>query len=215
MVCKENFNEIFVNPSSDEIELQKWHQKGHNNPFDPTIEYGNKVIFYKGIFDAHTSILWEDIINKIQSEYNNESIRFLEKGMNLVVENESGSNIKKFGEVTITKNTPKIPTVVTHTTNFLSDKLKEAVIEAHEKMGVNFLHIYTSFIADSYLFDRHNDIMSVLIISCIGNVEYAFDDGSSYILNPGDGIYIPKSVYHKPKIFGPRVTFSYCWSYNK
>lgn len=215
MVCKEEFEKIFLNPSENQDDRDEWAEKAHNNDFDPVEKYGNDVIFFENYFPSHKNIRWEDIINKIQSEYLNESIRFLHKGVNLVTENETENHIKKFDQVTITKEIDRLPTAVTHTTKFLSDLLKDSVIEAHEKMGVNFLHIYTSFIADSYLFDRHNDTMSVLIVSTIGQIEYAFDDGKSYLLNPGDGIYIPKGVYHKPKIFGPRSTFSYCWSYNK
>lgn len=51
--------------------------------------------------------------------------------------------------------------------------------------------------------------MDVLIVQAVGLVEYFFDDDSSYKLEPGDSIYIPKGIYHKPKIFGPRITLSF------
>jgi ribosomal protein L16 Arg81 hydroxylase len=46
-------------------------------------------------------------------------------------------------------------------------------------------------------------------------IQYEFEDDSIHQLHPGDAIYIPRGVYHAPKIFGPRVTFSYNWHYRR
>ena len=99
--------------------------------------------------------------------------------------------------------------------SFYNDELKKRYIEARNKYGLTQCHIYTTFSKKSAWFGMHNDQMSSIIVASIGDVEYNFKDGSSYILKPGDGIYIPRGVYHKPNIFGPRATFSYSWSYCK
>ena len=70
------------------------------------------------------------------------------------------------------------------------------------------LHIYSNVMAESFVFKSHCDGHCVLV-QCIGMSEYTFEDGSVYQLQPGDGIYIPRGIYHAPRVFGPRVTFSY------
>ena len=90
--------------------------------------------------------------------------------------------------------------------------------------------MYMTFIKDCYLFQRHFDPHSVFIIAAMGEVEYQLDykptsnlahkrietpdlPAKTVLLKPGDGIYIPKGVWHKPRTFGPRITCSYNWSY--
>ena len=35
------------------------------------------------------------------------------------------------------------------------------------------------------------------------------DDGTEITLEPGDGIHIPKEVYHNPSVIGPRCSLSF------
>ena len=51
--------------------------------------------------------------------------------------------------------------------------------------------------------------MDVFIVSVLGTVKYEFDDGTEVTLEPGDGIHIPKEVYHNPSVIGPRCSLSF------
>lgn len=220
MDYKANFDMIFPNPSHNQEKHKFWEKERINGSFDPVEKYGNDVVVYRKKFLKHTEILWDDIVPKIEQEYVYGLTNFLYYTDFMPSDTITMNSIERNKVETsdgIIIDTPvgeRLPTIVTHTTKFLSDRIKEAVIEAHKETGVKFLHIYNSFIDNSFILDRHNDEMSVLIIAVKGNVEYSFDD-ETHVLEPGDGIYIPKGTYHKPKIFGARSTFSYCWSYVK
>jgi len=220
MISEEEYNKIFPDLTNAPEELmQKWVDPSSPSE-DPCIMWGDKVKVFKDSFPLHKKVTWNDIIPTLQNEYRNESMRFLTPGVEHVEENEvDGVEVQEYSElkckVSRNRRGMFLPTMVTHTTRFLSDTVKECTIEAKEKTGINFLHIYTSIVAESFIFGRHNDSMSVLIVAAINDIEYSFDDGSSYLLNPGDGIFIPRGVYHKPKVFGPRSTFSYCWHYQQ
>ena len=51
--------------------------------------------------------------------------------------------------------------------------------------------------------------MDVFIVSVLGTVKYEFDDGTEVTFEPGDGIHIPKEVYHNPSVIGPRCSLSF------
>ena len=71
------------------------------------------------------------------------------------------------------------------------------------------MHLYMSLCGDSSTFGRHNDTDDVLIVQSIGVMHYTFDDGNTITLEPGDGLFIEKEVYHTPIVPGPRVTLSF------
>lgn len=43
-------------------------------------------------------------------------------------------------------------------------------------------------------------------------MSYKFDDGELIVLKPGDGVYIPKGMYHDPIPIEPRVSLSFSWN---
>lgn len=226
MISDEEYKKLFPNLTKAPQDLMAKWMESSSNEFDedqyhedPTKQWGEKVRVWKNSFPKHKEVTWNDIIPTLQAEYTNESIRFLTPGVEHVTQNEVEGIATKHPDVgaVVSRNRHGmfIPTMVTHTCEFLSDPVKECTLEAKEKMGINFLHIYTSILQESFIFGRHNDTMSVLIVAAINDIEYSFDDGSSYVLNPGDAIFIPRGVYHKPRVFGPRATFSYCWHYSR
>ena len=81
-----------------------------------------------------------------------------------------------------------------------------------DKVADNFdyhrVHTYISF-AKGKTLGRHNDTMDVFIVNVLGIVKYEFDDGTEVTLEPGDGIHIPKGVYHNPSVIGPRCSLSF------
>jgi len=84
--------------------------------------------------------------------------------------------------------------------------------EMIEKYNLNVLHIYASKNYKGKTFGRHCDNQNVLIVQSIGKMEYKFDDDQIICLQPGDGLYIPKGMYHDPISSEPRVTLSFSWS---
>ena len=219
MVSKENFNLFFTNPSHNSEEFKKWEVDRNSIDFDPLEKFGKDVVVYRNKFLSHKLVSWDDIIYKMEKEYNQGYTNFLYftdfMPSETITMNET-SGVSYTDDSGIQVEIPKgdrLPTIVTHTTLYMSDRLKDAVIEAHNLMGVKFLHMYNNFIDNSFILDRHKDDMSVLIVAVKGDVEYSFDSGEKHLLHPGDAIYIPRGTYHKPKVFGARSTFSYCWSY--
>jgi len=72
------------------------------------------------------------------------------------------------------------------------------------------MHTYVSFGKDSMTFGNHDDPVDVLLVQAKGSTSYICD-GSTYTLNPGDSLFIPKGSYHEPIVSGPRVTLSFSW----
>ena len=69
--------------------------------------------------------------------------------------------------------------------------------------------MYVSFCKDACNHGRHCDDKDVLIVQAIGRMEYGFDDGKIFVLDPGDSIFIPEGVYHNPTVHSPRATVSF------
>lgn len=79
-------------------------------------------------------------------------------------------------------------------------------------------HIYANWIAGGATFGRHQDTMSVLIVQVWNNIGYYVESciGSksqqSFILKPGDALYIHKGTWHTPIVISERMTMSFSWS---
>jgi hypothetical protein len=89
------------------------------------------------------------------------------------------------------------------------------ILKIHQMMndryGLKVLHIYTSKNYNAKTFGRHCDNENVLIVQSIGRMDYKFDDENVISLEPGDGLYIPRGMYHDPISSEPRVTLSFSW----
>ena len=184
--------------------------------YDPTIEWGDEVKFFPNYFPDHAKITWNDIVPLWQKERNNDYLRMLTPPNELVHEN----HIEYDGET----DNPNlaldidrqviVPTIVTHTQDHLNDHTRQICEEAYA-LKLRNLHIYSNIMAESFVFKSHNDPMSIMLVQCIGMSQYEFEDGTIHELNEGDGLYVPRGIYHAPRIFGPRVTFSYNWHYRR
>lgn len=96
--------------------------------------------------------------------------------------------------------------------NLLSDKLSD---EWYAKALINF-------VGKEAAYSAHKDPQDVISWQCIGNVEYRIYEDvecefgqpidfrklkyDSYILSPGDVIYLPKGTIHQAVVFEPRAT---------
>jgi len=142
--------------------------------------------FTKNHFSIVKFVLWDDVISKINFEFNNESVRVI-------------------------ASSPKnCPTFLLQS-RFYPNTLAAAFNEVEAETSISEMHTYTSFGESSSTFGRHCDEVDVLIVQSIGSVSYRFDDGVTVTLNPGDSLYIKRGVYHEPFIHGPRVTLSFSW----
>jgi len=128
------------------------------------------------------NVTWSDVIEKLGNEF-------------------SGKFAKTIYEESFIS-----PTFVTNT-GYFPGTIGDAYDEITEGKSM-FMHTYTSLGSDAATFGRHNDMEDVLIVQSIGKVLYSFDDGNSYILRPGDSVFIKKEVYHDPVALGPRFTLS-------
>ena len=185
--------------------------------YDPTLEWGDEVQYCPNRFPQHATITWDDIVPIWQEERNNDHLRMLTPPNEMVVENkiiyEGYSENPDRG--TEYDRQYVMPTIVTHTKANLNDRVKQIYENEARSIKLENLHIYSNVMAESYVFKSHCDGHCVFLVQCIGMSEYTFEDGSVYQLQPGDGIYIPRGIYHEPRVFGPRVTFSYNWHYRR
>jgi len=77
-----------------------------------------------------------------------------------------------------------------------------------EELNPKSMDVYISLSKISELFPMHTDKFDVTISQMLGDISYAFADGSLHTLCPGDSIMIPKGVPHKAILHGPRITLS-------
>ena len=73
-------------------------------------------------------------------------------------------------------------------------------------------HLYISFTSDSKVFEKHNDTAHVWVWNILGTTEWTvWDDGKkvTYMLEPGDSVYVPEGMYHKPNPITPRALLSF------
>jgi ribosomal protein L16 Arg81 hydroxylase len=138
--------------------------------------------YFPNQFKDYTCVSWVDIDRQIEYE--------VDKGKCLVT---GGDN-------------------VTYTLLY-QRKTQQIFKDLRKKMkkerGYHCLHIYASKAANATTFNRHKDENDVLIVQSVGSMMYTFDNGDNICLNPGDGLFIPKSVYHNPICIEPRITLSF------
>ena len=142
----------------------------------------NTPTLHKNSFDVVSQVTWTDVLLRLDREF-------------------------RSGDHTYVTDGVSPPTFVTNS-DFYPPSVQAAYDEVSTKFPVGDLHIYISVAANSKTFGRHCDEMNVLIVSAIGDIVYEFDDGE-HLLTPGDAIYIPKGVFHCPRVLGPRATLSF------
>lgn len=96
-------------------------------------------------------------------------------------------------------------------------KTQSVVDSIHNIIGSSAAHVYANWIANGHQYGRHKDMMDVLILQTWNKVAYCVESPyggqghHSYVLEPGDAIYIRAGTYHTPVIFGERMTLSFSW----
>ncbi|AIX14200.1 araC-type DNA-binding domain-containing protein [Synechococcus phage ACG-2014a] len=140
------------------------------------------VIFSKNKYQLAKQITWDDVIKKMENEFELETC-------------------------TSQFNSTNAPTIILHNGN-LPISIFNAVKEIEKDWVTSSCHVYTSFAKSANTFGRHNDNVNVLIVGAIGKVSYKFDDGSEYFVEPGDTLYISAGEYHDPVVHSARATLS-------
>lgn len=69
-------------------------------------------------------------------------------------------------------------------------------------------HLYMNITLHGGTFGRHNDNIDVFFWQVQGKTKWVFDDGTEYLLEPGDLIFVPEGVYHNVIPLGPRIGIS-------
>ena len=142
------------------------------------------VKYYKQKFKYCKGIPWNDIVEKIDYEYQNDTIRVLR-----------GDNVGS--------------TYVLHD-EYRPGKIETVFNEVKKNWGIEFMHVYTSLTKKSTSLKGHTDEEDVLIVQSVGQVLYDLGE-NELLLNPGDGVMLPKGQYHHPHILSPRITLSFSW----
>ena len=146
-------------------------------------ESGENVIFKKRDCVVASYIGWSEVMNKFSNE--------CEEGSLLTIQEDDSS-----------------PTVVSRNDYYTGD-IKRTVKSVKNHYNFKNMHMYVSFGKRSTTFGRHADKVDVLIVQSIGKTSYKFDNGYVCELSPGDSLFIPKGVYHKPIVKEQRLSLSF------
>tara|TARA_Y100000004_G_scaffold80312_1_gene90242 strand:- start:56 stop:538 length:483 start_codon:yes stop_codon:yes gene_type:complete len=142
------------------------------------------VTFVKNAYQLVKQITWDDVIKKMENEFEEKS-------------------------PVIGVNGKQAPTIILYNKNRNQPlSIFNAVKEIQNDWVTIGCHVYTSFGKSAVSFGRHKDNDNVLIVGAIGSVSYKFDDGTIHRVEPGDLLYIPSGVYHDPIIHSARATLS-------
>ena len=141
-------------------------------------------VFVKSAFQDLPT--WEDIILNFDYEVNNNRI-----------------DVKNFGDLGVaTHHGENIPAV---------NNIKKQIQALRPNEKECTAHIYVSFLTKSKNLGAHKDGSDVFYIQALGKTFWEVDfnrQRESYLLEPGDLIYIPKGVVHNPIPKSPRVGIS-------
>jgi len=144
-----------------------------------------EVRFEKDKFPVAKQVTWEDVITKIDLEF-------------------------KAGTHKGIYHNSYAPTLVLHQ-NVFPGTMGEVYKEVEEKEGIISMHTYLSFGAGAQTFGNHKDTMDSLFVQAIGRTGYVIENKDVYWLEPGDALWVPKDIWHDPKVIGPRVLLSFTY----
>lgn len=72
-------------------------------------------------------------------------------------------------------------------------------------------HVYVSYLSSSKTVGYHRDRADVYIVQTHGSTQYKINEKgeeSTYVLTPGDMLFIPAHVWHEPTPLSPRACLS-------
>jgi len=92
---------------------------------------------------------------------------------------------------------------VSHDAHFIPE-LKNVL----DDLKCSIAHLYFNITLNGKTFGRHNDTMDVWFWNCQGQTKWIMEDNKSFVLNPGDLIYVSKNTYHEVVPLSPRAGIS-------
>jgi quercetin dioxygenase-like cupin family protein len=163
---------------------------------------GNVVVL-NNFFDQDYS--WDNFINSINDAYD-----LNDPNNGIVFSKEVIGKINFFQKLTLTLEN-------INETNFPGIENKaEKLTQLHEQLSKpgKCLGYFgaVSFTTKEPTTSKHNDPMDVIYAQFVGSVTWTIydEDGSEvHTLNPGDIIYVPKSVMHEVTSLTPRAAISF------
>jgi hypothetical protein len=163
---------------------------------------GNAVVLNK-FFDQDYS--WDNFISSINDAYD-----LNDPNNGMVFSKEVIGKINFFQKLTLTLEN-------INETNFPGIESKaDKLTQLHEQLSKpgKCLGYFgaVSFTTKEPTTSKHNDPMDVIYAQFVGSVTWTIydEDGSqSHVLNPGDIIYVPKSVMHEVTSLTPRAAISF------
>jgi ribosomal protein L16 Arg81 hydroxylase len=102
-------------------------------------------------------------------------------------------------------------------TGTFQGKTKRIVDHVRADLGASKAHIYANWVQNGHQYGRHNDGMDVIIVQVWNTIAYCVESPfggcghTSFVLSPGDAIYIRAGTWHTPVIFGERMSLSFSW----
>lgn len=93
---------------------------------------------------------------------------------------------------------------VGHKAHFIK-KVQDCIVENN---FYNDAHAYFNLTPTSGAFKKHRDANNVYYWQCIGKTKWIVDGYGTFILEPGDLIYIPSGVFHEVIPLTPRLGIS-------
>jgi hypothetical protein len=156
------------------------------------------IIFSENKYPIARNISWDDVIEKISKECSDMVI--ISNGQ--PKSDENATELSCF-------TTPSPPTFFLMN-DYYPGTIGETFETVNKDCGVEVMHTYISFGKNSMTFGNHSDDLDVLLVQAIGSTSYICEE-TTYTLNPGDSLLIPKGFYHNPVVSGPRVTLSFSW----
>ena len=126
---------------------------------------------------------WDDVIKQIDYCYRR---KLLAQNSSLGMKCEHGYNYKQI--------TP----------------LQEKIVSNNSSDYIFTYDAYISLSSESKTFGKHNDTVHTWFWQCVGKTKWTvWDDKEyTYILNPGDVIFVPSEMYHLPIPLTPRMGLS-------
>ena len=143
-----------------------------------------KLEYLPNKYNDCKNVSWDDVIAKIEDEFYKKTHNFFA--------------IQDYPPTFVLQN------------NFFPNTIQTAYDEVQACDQIYEMHIYTSLGRGSPTYGNHKDDRDVLLVQSVGKIMYNIE-GKMFMLNPGDGLIIPKGVYHNPTVLEPRITLSFSW----
>jgi mannose-6-phosphate isomerase-like protein (cupin superfamily) len=146
-------------------------------------EFNNKPLVVKKLFNMLPT--WDDVINDLDFNVKHYKTEVKDLG-NLGIVTHHGENIDSV------------------------ENIRQSIHSLRPTESQCTAHIYISLLSISNTFGWHNDDTDVFYVQALGNTSWQVkhDKEESFLLEPGDLIYVPKQMMHNTIPETPRVGIS-------